>query len=171
MQYRAKNADVALRHEQGSELLALCHAYGAPLIINDDLRLADLIEADGLHIGRDDAGLQEARLILGPERMVGVSCYASLDGASMAAANGADYVAFGSFFSSPTKPGAPPAPPSILTGAKTTLETPVVAIGGITLENAPSLIQAGADALAVISGLFESPDIQGTAEAFTELFH
>ncbi len=169
VQYREKTGDVALRHEQASELLPLCHRYHVPLIINDDLRLADLIEADGVHLGCEDAGLREARLILGPNKIIGASCYQSLERAMEAEAADADYVAFGSFYSSPTKPQAVQAPLQLLHDAKT-LSVPVVAIGGITLENAPMLIEAGADAIAVITAIFDAPDIENTADALNHLF-
>jgi thiamine-phosphate pyrophosphorylase len=170
VQYRNKSGDVALQHEQASELLTLCREFGVPLIINDNLRLADLIDADGLHLGADDGSLKEARFILGPDKIIGVSCYASLPLAIEAEIHGADYVAFGSFFASPTKPQATPAPISLLHEAKRRLNIPVVAIGGITLENATTLVQAGADAIAVISALFDSKDIRATANEFNTLF-
>lgn len=169
VQYREKTGDVALRHEQASELLPLCRQYGVPLIINDDLRLADLTDADGVHLGREDAGLREARLILGPERIVGVSCYQSLELARKAEAEGADYVAFGSFYPSPTKPQAGRAPLQLLHDAAG-LKLPVVAIGGITAENASEVIAAGADAIAVISALFDAADIEAAARELNSLF-
>lgn len=169
VQYREKSGDVALRHEQASELLPLCRQYRVPLIINDDLRLADLTGADGVHLGREDAGLREARIILGPRRILGVSCYQSLDLARQAQADGADYVAFGSFYASPTKPQALRAPLALLLDAAG-LKLPVVAIGGITLDNAAELIEAGADSVAVISALFDAPDIEAAARALNRLF-
>lgn len=169
VQYREKTGDVALRFEQASELLALCRQYKVPLIINDDLRLADLTDADGVHVGREDASLREARVILGPEKIIGVSCYQSLDLARKAQADGADYVAFGSFYASPTKPQAARAPLQLLQGAAE-LQLPVVAIGGITLDNALALIEAGADAIAVISALFDAPDIEMAARDLNRLF-
>lgn len=169
IQYREKTGDVALRHEQASELLPLCHAYHVPLIINDDLRLADLTGADGVHLGREDGKVREARVILGPDKIIGASCYQSLEQAQAAQAEGADYVAFGSFFSSPTKPNAAPAPLHLLTQADV-LSVPVVAIGGITPENATALIEAGVDSLAVISALFDAPDIEAAARQFNRLF-
>ena len=169
VQYREKTGDVALRFEQASELLPLCWKYKAPLIINDDLRLADLIDADGVHLGREDAGLVEARIILGPEKIVGVSCYQSLYLARKAEAMGADYLAFGSFYPSPTKPQALRAPLQLLRDAAG-LKLPVVAIGGITAENAAEVIEAGADAIAVISALFEATDIEAAARALNRLF-
>lgn len=169
VQYREKTGDVALRFEQASELLPLCRKYGVPLIINDDLRLADLADADGVHVGREDAGLREARIILGPKKIVGVSCYQSLELAGKAQAEGADYVAFGSFYASPTKPQAQRAPLQLLHDAAG-LSLPVVAIGGITAENAAEVITAGADSIAVISALFDAPDIKAAARNLNRLF-
>lgn len=169
VQYREKSGDVALRHEQASELLPLCHRYGVPLIINDDLRLADLTDADGVHLGREDATLHEARILLGPQKIVGVSCYQDLELACQAEAKGADYVAFGSFYPSPTKPQAKRAPLHLLQEAKG-LKVPVVAIGGITLDNAAKVINAGADAIAVISALFAAADVEAAARALNRLF-
>ena len=170
VQYRDKSGDVARRHEQASELVALCRRFKVPLIINDDLRLADLTDADGVHLGRDDGSLREARIILGRDRFVGASCYQSLDLAEAAQAAGADYVAFGSFFASPTKPAAPRAGLDLLREAAPRIHVPLVAIGGITLANAPSLLDAGADSLAVLSALFDAPDIRAAAQALNQLF-
>ena len=170
IQYRSKSENVALKHEQATELLKLCHAFHVPLIINDDMRLAALIDADGVHLGATDPSLQEARINLGPDKIIGVSCYQDLERALQFAQQGADYVAFGSFYPSSTKPQARPCPLSLLTQAKAKLQIPVVAIGGIAAENAPDLIHAGADAVAVISALFEAPDIELAAHIFTSLF-
>jgi thiamine-phosphate pyrophosphorylase len=170
VQYRDKSGDVARRHEQASELVTLCRRFAVPLIINDDLRLADLTDADGVHLGREDGSLREARIILGRDRFVGASCYQSLDLAEAAQAAGADYVAFGSFFASPTKPAAPRAGLDLLREAAPRIHVPLVAIGGITLANAPSLLDAGADSLAVLSALFDAPDIRAAAQALNQLF-
>lgn len=170
VQYRDKSGDVARQHEQASELLAVCRRYHVPLIINDSLRLADLVGADGVHVGRDDGAIHEARIVLGPEKIIGVSCYQSLERAVAAQAAGADYVAFGSFFPSSTKPDAQRAEPDLLREAARVIHLPLVAIGGITLSNAVSLIDAGADAVAVISALFDSTDIEETARQFADLF-
>ena len=170
VQYRTKSEDVALRHEQASELLLLCRAFHVPLIINDDVRLAALVDADGVHVGEDDASLKEARINLGPDKIIGVSCYQDLARAKQFQAEGADYVAFGSFYPSATKPGARPCPIGLLTEAKQVLRVPVVAIGGITPENAVALVAAGADAVAVITALFDAPDIAATAAHFDSLF-
>jgi thiamine-phosphate pyrophosphorylase len=158
VQYRDKSADVARRHEQASELVALCHQFRVPLIVNDDLRLADLCDADGVHLGRDDGSLLEARIILGKDRLIGASCNQSLDQARAAQAAGVDYVAFGSFFPSTTKPTAARADADLLRLATQAIHIPIVAIGGITLANAPPLLDAGADSLAVLSALFAEPE-------------
>ncbi len=170
VQYRSKSQDAGLLHEQASELLTLCREFHVPLIVNDSLRLADLVGTDGLHLGREDASLLQARLVLGKEKIVGVSCYNSLELALEAEAKGADYVAFGSFFPSMTKPAAVAAPLALLMEAKGRLTIPIVAIGGISVDNAPALIEAGADAVAVISGLFDTPDIQLAAQQYSQLF-
>jgi thiamine-phosphate pyrophosphorylase len=170
VQYRDKSGDVARRHEQASELVALCHRFNVPLIVNDDLRLADLCDADGVHLGRDDGSLREARIILGRGKFIGASCYQSLELAQAAQAAGADYVAFGSFFPSPTKPAAPRASQDLLRDAAPVIHVPLVAIGGITLENAPQLLDAGADSLAVLSALFDAADIRASARDLTHLF-
>jgi thiamine-phosphate pyrophosphorylase len=170
VQYRDKSSDVARRHEQASELTALCHRFGVPLIVNDDLRLADLCDADGVHLGRDDASLREARIILGKDKIIGVSCYQSLELACSAQAAGADYVAFGSFFASPTKPAAGRADIALLHEATQHIHIPIVAIGGITRDNAPALLDAGADSLAVLSALFDAADIRAAARDLNQLF-
>ncbi len=170
VQYRDKSGDVARRHEQASELVALCRQFRVPLIVNDDLRLADLTDADGVHLGRDDGSLREARIILGKNKFVGASCYQSLELAHAAQAAGADYIAFGSFFPSPTKPAAPRASLDLLREAAPHIHMPLVAIGGITLANAPQLLDAGADCLAVLSALFDAPDIRASAHDLNQLF-
>lgn len=170
VQYRSKSDDVALKHEQAVELLVLCRRHRVPLLINDDVRLATLIGAEGVHLGENDATLKEARINLGPDKIIGVSCYQDLAAARRLAAEGADYVAFGSFYPSSTKPGARACPIALLTEAKQALEIPIVAIGGITPDNAAALVAAGADAVAVISALFDAPDIQLTAIHFDSLF-
>ncbi len=170
LQYREKTGDVALRHGQASELLALCRRHGVPLIVNDDVRLADLVGAAGVHLGAGDARLAEARILLGPDKYVGISCYQSLPLAREAEAGGADYVAFGSFYPSPSKPQAPLAPLELLRAARQALHVPIVAIGGITAENAAVLLENGADALAVISAIFDNPDARAAARQLNALF-
>lgn len=169
VQYRNKPAAAALRGEQARALVALCRGAGVPLLVNDDIELALAVDAAGVHLGREDGDLAAARRRLGPGRLLGVSCYDRLELAEPAVAAGADYVAFGSMFASPTKPAAVRAPLALLGGARR-LGVPVVAIGGITLENAPAAIAAGADALAVITALFDAADVAARARAFSDLF-
>jgi len=170
VQYRNKTGTDALRREQCAAVLALCRAAGAPLIVNDDLELALAIGADGLHLGREDISIGAARKRLGDAMLLGASCYDRLELALAARDAGADYVAFGSAFPSTTKPGAPHASPALYREAKSRLNSPIVAIGGITLENAQTLIAAGVDAVAVISALFDAPDIAAAAHGFDRLF-
>lgn len=168
LQYRNKLADPALRHEQALALLRLTRPRRVPLIINDDVALAAAIDADGAHVGRDDGEVAAARRML-PGKLLGASCYASLEAARSAVAEGADHVAFGSVFASGTKPGATRASLEIFARARA-LGVPLVAIGGITLENAPLAISAGADCLAVISDVFGAADIAGRAARYRTLF-
>ena len=170
LQYRNKTANAALRHEQASALCALCREFDATLIINDDLELAIAVDAGGLHLGGEDGSLSAARARLGPDKRLGASCYRSLENAQRAIAQGADHIAFGSFFVSTVKPGAVRSSPSLLTEAKQKFKAPVVAIGGITLDNAPLLISAGADSVAVITALFGAPDVTLAATKFNALF-
>jgi thiamine-phosphate pyrophosphorylase len=173
VQYRNKMAPRPLRRAQAAEMLRICHAAGAKLIINDDVWLAVEIGADGAHLGRGDApggSLAAARDALGPKRILGVSCYNDLALGEEAVKAGADYLAFGSMFSSRTKPGAVRAPVELLGEAKRRFGLPVAAIGGITLDNAPQLIAAGADMLAVVSDLFDAMDIKTRAAAYQRLF-
>ncbi len=165
LQYRRK-ARQDLREARA--LAALCRARGVPFIVNDDVDIALAAGADGVHLGRDDGDAAAARVKLNG-MLLGVSCYASLDAARAAAVAGADYVAFGSVFPSTTKPSAARAPHALFAQAHT-LGVPLVAIGGITLQNAPQLLRAGADALAVISDLFDAPDVAGRARAYGKLF-
>ena len=170
LQYRNKSANAAVRREQGTALLALCRDARIPFVINDDLDLARAIGADGLHLGRDDVSIAVARAQLGEDKLLGVSCYDRLELAVAAREAGADYVAFGSAFPSSTKPEATRAPLSLYREARARLDLPIVAIGGITTENAHNVIEAGADAVAVISALFDSPDIEAAARGFSRLF-
>jgi len=170
LQYRNKTAGAALRLIQGRALLALCWEYQVPLIINDHLDLALALDADGLHLGSDDGSLAAARRRLGHGKILGASCYRLLESAVEAQQAGVDYVAFGGFFPSTIKPSTIRAPLGLLGEAKQRLSVPVVAIGGITLDNAPQLVAAGADGVAVISALFEGADIQRTARRFSALF-
>ena len=170
VQYRNKPASKALRMEQARALKSACELHGAMLIVNDDVDVAAAVEAHGVHLGRDDCFGLDTRARLGEGRLIGVSCYDSLERARAARKDGADYVAFGSFFPSRVKPGAVRASVSLLTEAKAELDVPVVAIGGITVENGAALVAAGADALAVISALFDAPDVKAAAAQFDALF-
>jgi thiamine-phosphate pyrophosphorylase len=170
VQYRDKSRDLSLRLAQARALGTLCDAAGVPLIINDDIQLAAAVSADGVHLGRDDPDPREARRLLGPSALIGVSCYDRLDLAEAAQAAGADYVAFGSFFPSSTKPLAVRADLDLLRQARRRIRLPLVAIGGITPENGAALIEAGADLLAVVSGVFGAPDLRAAAAAYARLF-
>ncbi len=158
VQYRHKSASDALRRTQAQALARLHAARGAIYIVNDDPALAAAVGADGVHLGADDASIAAARELIGEDRLIGVSCYGDLARARDAVAHGADYVAFGSFFPSSTKPGARRADVALLPAARV-LGVPVVAIGGIDAANAPTLIDAGADAVAVISDVFAHDDL------------
>lgn len=170
VQYRNKRAPATLRREQAGALLALCRQHHAPLIINDHLDLALELDADGVHLGGDDGSVSKARAMLGPHKVIGASCYNVMQKALAAEREGADYIAFGSFFASGVKPDAVHAPLDLLVEAKRRGSLPIVAIGGITLANAPQLIAAGADMVAVISALFDAPDIKIAAQQFDFLF-
>ncbi len=170
VQFRDKASAMPERVARARALRALTRRYGARLLINDDLALATLVDADGVHLGRDDGCLAAARAMLGPDRILGASCYADFAAAERAAAAGADYLAFGAVHPSPTKPHAPLAAVDLFFQAKTALTATTCAIGGITLANAPPLIAAGADLLAVISDLFDAPDIAARAAAYQRLF-
>jgi len=170
VQYRSKSTDLRRREQQAGRLLDLCREQQAFLIINDDMVLARRLGADGVHLGRDDMSVADARAALGDVALIGVSCYASLARARQAQGEGADYVAFGSFFPSAVKPDAVHAPIELLRSARRLIELPLVAIGGITPENARDLIEAGADSLAVISALFQASDTRLAARAFAGLF-
>lgn len=170
VQYRNKAADPALRLTQARALQTLCRQHGVPFIINDHLDLALQVGADGLHLGADDGHLAAARARLGGLPLLGASCYQSLPLAEAARSAGADYVAFGAAFPSRTKPQAASAPHALYTEARQTLGLPVVAIGGITPDNATLLTRAGIDHLAVIGALFEAQDIAGQSRAFACCF-
>jgi len=169
IQYRNKTADAALRRAQAVALARVHAARGALFIVNDDAALAAEVGADGVHVGKDDGSIIAAREIVGPDRIIGVSCYNDYARAEAAVATGADYVAFGSFFASTVKPGARRADVALLLRARH-LGVPVVAIGGITAENAVELERAGADAIAVISAVFDAPDVEAAARAIAAAF-
>jgi len=170
LQYRDKSGDRARRLADATALCGLCRTHGALFIVNDDLELARACGAHGVHLGREDATPEEARARLGKEAVIGLSCYDQWERALQAASAGADYIAFGAFYPSPTKPGTVRAGPELLRRARRELGLPVVAIGGITAENAQPLIEAGADMVAVIQGLFARPDIRAAARRISALF-
>ncbi len=166
LQYRAKDADAPRRLREARHLAQLCRAHGVSLIVNDDVELALAVDAAGVHLGRDDGDLAAARARL-PGRLLGASCYDRPELARRAVATGADYVAFGSVFDSPTKPAAVRAPLALFA---LDVGVPKVAIGGITLDNAPRVLAAGADCLAVITDLFDAPDVAARAREYGRLF-
>ncbi|KAF1712734.1 thiamine phosphate synthase [Pseudoxanthomonas sacheonensis] len=169
LQYRNKSAGGALRHEQAVALQALCANAGVPLIVNDDVRLAKAVGAAGVHLGEDDGDIAAARALLGTEAIIGSSCYNRLQLAEAAVAAGADYVAFGAFFPTRSKTGTRQATVDLLSRAAS-LGVPRVAIGGITPDNAHSLIEAGADLVAVISGVYDAPDPAAAVQAYCRCF-
>ncbi|MDO9051995.1 MAG: thiamine phosphate synthase [Methylotenera sp.] len=170
LQYRNKLANYKLQTQQARALLPLCRQYHVPLIINDSIELCLMLDADGVHLGADDGNLSEARAKLCANKIMGASCYNRFDLALSAQQAGADYVAFGACFTSSTKPHAPVAGLELFTRAKSELTIPTIAIGGITLENASSMISAGANAIAVINAIFSADDVKLTTQQFTKLF-
>lgn len=167
VQYRDKNPIDAIFLAR--QLLVLCHAYQVPLLINDSVELALEVGADGVHLGKDDGNISDARKRLGPDAIIGISCYNDIEKARHAADHGADYVAFGRFFPSGSKPLAAPANIETLRQAKQRVNLPIVAIGGILPENAGQLLTAGADLLAVIGGIFDH-EPESAARAYQALF-
>lgn len=168
LQYRDKSNNSALRLQQASNLKALCEQYNAKLIINDDLQLTIASGAHGLHLGQGDGSVIAARQKLGPQAIIGVTCHDQLSLARTAIDEGASYVAFGRFFNSSTKPNAKAAPLSLLNQARN-LNVPVTAIGGITRDNAHSVMQAGASAIAVCHNLFACDDVEARARDFCQV--
>ncbi|WP_394234674.1 thiamine phosphate synthase [Pseudomonas anguilliseptica] len=172
LQYRDKSTDDARRLREAEALRELCNRYGAALIINDDAELAARLGV-GLHLGQGDGSLSAARALLGRQAIIGGTCHAQLELAEAAAKEGASYVAFGRFFNSSTKPGAPAADVELLAAAKAKVNLPIVAIGGVTLDNAPELIAHGASMVAVVHGLFgadSAAEVERRARAFSALF-
>ncbi len=170
LQYRNKLANHKLQTQQARAILPLCRQYQVPFIINDSIKLCLTLDADGVHLGADDGNLSEARARLGAGKLMGASCYNRFDLAMSAEQAGADYVAFGACFASSTKPHAPVANLDLFKQAREQLTIPSVAIGGITLENAPSVIAAGAYSIAVINAIFNADDVKSTTQQFTKLF-
>lgn len=170
VQYRRKQLTRATALAELAALRPLCTAARAPLIVNDDVELALASHADGVHLGRDDGDWATLAADTRRRLLLGLSCYADVERAVTAAQHGVDYIAFGSFFPSDTKPLAHPCPLSVLETARRRLSIPIVAIGGITPENGAHLVRAGADFLAVISGLFAQPSIAAAAARYANLF-
>mgnify|MGYP001562802172 FL=1 len=170
IQYRNKLANEILRRKQAKLLLQLCREYGIPLIINDHLDLAIEIDADGLHVGQDDISVTKARNQFGQDKIIGASCYNNLNLAVQAEKEGADYVAFGAFFSSLTKPNTISVTMDLVDQAKKKISLPIVAIGGIKLANARTVIQGGCAAVAVCNDLFHTENIKTTATQYSQLF-
>ena len=174
LQYRNKAADAGLKRQQAEQLQTLCDAHGAGLIINDDPAMALALGAAGVHLGREDGALAAARQLLGPDAILGASCYQDFALARQAVAEGASYVAFGAVHTSPTKPQAARAPLALFGQARAELPVPACAIGGITLDNVAPVIQAGAQLVAVISDLFQNPEepraIAARAAAYQRFF-
>ena len=172
LQYRDKSSDQARRLREASQLAELCARHGAELIINDDAELAAKLGV-GLHLGQSDGSLAAARALLGRQAIIGATCHAQLELARQAVDEGASYIAFGRFFNSQTKPGAPAATAQLLDEARQRFGLPIVAIGGVDLSNGALLIQHGADLLAVIHALFSAPsatEVEARARALSALF-
>ena len=166
-QYRVKMVDPATKLHQAKILLAHCRRAGVPFIVNDDWVLAKMIGADGVHLGKDDVSILQARAALGKTRIIGASCYGSIDRGVIALADGADYIAFGAAFSSKSKPEAPCVSLSLYEEARGRFpDAKIVAIGGITLDRAPLLLDAGVDYLAVIGDIFDADDPVARARAY-----
>lgn len=170
IQYRDKTGNPERRLDEATQLSAACHAAGALFLVNDDVQLALAAGADGVHLGRTDMPVTTARQLLGENAVIGATCHNSLELATAAVAAGADYVAFGAFFPSPTKPDAVRAPVEILTRARGQFDVPICAIGGITPTNGAQLVAAGADMLAVSNALFGASDIKHKILDFSYLW-
>ncbi len=168
-QYRNKESDQQKKKRLAQELQSLCHQHNVPFIVNDDVALAKDISADGVHLGKDDGDIHLARKTLG-SKIIGISCYNDIDRATEVAKSGADYIAFGAFFPSITKPNAKKAEIDLVKQAKLQLSIPIVAIGGITPENAKQLIDANIDYLAGISGLYSASDTIMATKNYNDLF-
>jgi len=171
LQYRDKTSLPSKKLITAKALQRLCQQYDTPLIINDDTQLALNSQAKGVHLGQGDGSVKNARKVLGEDAIIGVTCHHDLSLALAAQQEGADYVAFGRFFHSQTKPGKPLASTALLTQAKALLNIPIVCIGGIKQQNSAPLVSAGANYLAVIDSLFSAPDISKTSRDFSNLFN
>ena len=171
VQYRSKIQDRDVKMQQCAAILRLCREYKIPCIVNDDVDMCRVLEADGVHLGKKDDNIAEVRSILGEDAIIGSSCYDQLNRAKLAQKEGASYVAFGAMFETSTKPNAPRATLELLREAKSQIQIPIVAIGGITMNNAHDVIETGIDAIAVINSLYESNSIKETAETLSSMFH
>jgi thiamine-phosphate pyrophosphorylase len=171
VQYRSKIQDRDVKMQQCAAILRLCREYEIPCIVNDDVEMCRVLDADGVHLGEEDDNIAEVRRILGEDAIIGSSCYDQLNRANEVQKEGATYVAFGAVFPTTTKPHAPRATLALLREAKSQIQIPVVAIGGITVNNAHEVIETGVDAIAVITSLYESNAIKETAETFSRMFH
>ena len=171
VQYRSKIDDRDAKMRQCSAILRLCREYEIPCIVNDDVDMCRVLEADGVHLGEKDDNIAEVRHILGEDAIIGSSCYNQIERARQAQKEGASYVAFGAIFPTSTKPQAPRATLELLKEAKREIQIPIVAIGGITVNNAHDVTKTGIDAIAVITSLYEAKTIKETAETFSKMFH
>ena len=169
IQYRSKNLSMIEQSKQARKIKIVCDYYKVPLIINEDIELCRILDADGVHLGKDDDSLEKARLVLGPSKIIGVSCYNSINRVKNAADRGATYIALGACFPTTTKPNAPTVSLDLIALVLKKFKIPVVAIGGINLENVELLTNKGISCIAVISSLFEKKDIEGTARQFSTL--
>jgi len=171
IQYRSKGLSKTEQNKQAREIKMVCDRYKVPLIINDNVELCRIINANGVHLGEDDDSLEKARLVLGPSKIIGVSCYNSIDRVRKAVDRGATYIALGACFPSKTKPHAPTASLDLIDLVLKNFKIPVVAIGGINLENIELLTNKGISCVALINSLFKGKDIEGTARQFTGLLN
>ena len=169
LQYRNKTAPLEQQEQEALKLVQLCKKNNVLFLVNDNVELALKVNADGVHLGQQDTPLQKAREQLGKDKVIGVTCHNKIELAVEAQKNGADYVAFGRFFNSETKPSAPPAQLSLISESKKSISIPIVAIGGITQKLAPLLLKEGVDMLAVIHGLFAQDDILRASRQFVEI--
>jgi thiamine-phosphate pyrophosphorylase len=170
LQYRHKTANAALRKKQATALLELCRRYHRPFLINDHIDLCIELDADGIHVGGLDASIEQARAAVGPNKIVGATCYGDIQLAHKAKQQGASYVAFGGFYSSGIKKYPVTTPLNIVALSKSTIELPTVVIGGMTLENCQPLIAAGADMVAVISSVYFDEHPKLAARNFVTCF-
>ena len=170
VQYRSKIQDRDVKMQQCAAILRLCREYEIPCIVNDDVEMCRVLEADGVHLGEKDDNIAEVRHILGEDAIIGSSCYDQLNRAKSAQKEGASYVAFGAMFPTSTKPNAPRASLALLKEAKREIQIPIVAIGGITVNNAHDVIKTGIDAISVITSLYEAKSIKETAETLSKMF-